>query len=122
MISNKLPPDTLSNAKVNMFWDGIFHLGTWSLTVIGLSMLWRLIQRTDVQLSTGLFLGGLILGWGVFNTMDSVFDHYLFGLHNVRENVANPQIWNHGFLVLALLQLAIGWMIISRSRKRQSDV
>lgn len=39
MFSARLPPDNLLNAKVNMFWDGVFHAAVWLLTVIGL---WRL--------------------------------------------------------------------------------
>ena len=116
MISNWLPPDTLARSKVNMFWDGIFHLGTWTLTAIGLTLLWRLIGRADVVFSTTVFVGSLIFGWGLFNLMDSVFDHYLFAFHNVRENVPNPAIWNHGFLAFALLQSAIGWLVIQRGR------
>lgn len=117
MISNWLPPDTLQNSKVNMFWDGVFHLGTWSLTAIGLTLLWRLIERRDVLFSTTVFVGSLIFGWGLFNLMDSVFDHYLFGFHNVRENVPNPQIWNHGFLGLSLIQSTIGWIVLQRGRR-----
>ena len=117
MISNWLPPDTLATSKVNMFWDGIFHLGTWCLTAVGLTLLWRLIGRVDVLFSTTIFVGSLIYGWGVFNVMDSVFDHYLFAFHNVRENVANPQLWNHGFLAFGVLQSIAGWMIIQRGRR-----
>lgn len=112
MISAWLPPDTLEAAKTNMFWDGIFHAGTWTLTAIGVALLWRLAGRQDVLYSNALLAGGLILGWGVFNVMDSVFNHYLFNLHNVREDVPNPQWWNHGFLALGLLQTAAGWIVV----------
>lgn len=118
MISNWLPPDTLSASKVNMFWDGVFHLGTWTLTMIGIALLWRLIGRNDVLFSTKLFLGAMLFGWGLFNLMDSVFDHYLFRFHNVRENVEHPWAWNLGFLILSLAQVAIGWVMIQRARRR----
>jgi uncharacterized membrane protein len=118
MISNRIPPDTLINAKINMFWDGMFHLGTWTLTFIGLILLWRLLGRKDVAFSTGIFVGGLIFGWGVFNVMDSVFNHYLFALHNVRGNVPNPEHWNLGFLLFGSAQTALGWGIVQRGRKR----
>ena len=32
MLSAKVPPDTLINAKVNMVWDGLFHAVTWLMT------------------------------------------------------------------------------------------
>ena len=117
MISNWLPPDTLDASKVNRFWDGIFHLGTWTLTIIGLALLWRLIGRRDVLFSTMVFVGALLFGWGLFNLMDSVVDPYLFGFHNVRENVPNPWAWNLGFLIFSLVQMAIGWAIVQRGRR-----
>ena len=117
MISSWLPPDTLINSKINMFWDGVFHLGTWSLTLTGLILLWRLIGRQDVFFSTTVFVGCLIWGWGLFNVMDSVFDHYLFGFHNVRENVPNPAAWNLGFLLFGIVQALVGWIIIQRGRR-----
>jgi uncharacterized membrane protein len=49
--------------------------------------------------------------------MDSVFNRYLFNLHNVREEVANPQWWNHGFLALGLLQTVVGWIVAKRARR-----
>ena len=48
MFSARLPPDNLLNAKVNMFWDGVFHAVVWLLTVIGLWQLHRVALRTDV--------------------------------------------------------------------------
>jgi len=101
-----------------MFWDGVFHLGTWTLTVVGLTMLWRLIGRSDVLFSTTIFIGSLVFGWGVFNLMDSLFDHYLFAFHNVRENVPNPQIWNHGFLAISIAQTIVSWTIVQRGRRQ----
>lgn len=77
MISARLPPDTLVAAKTNMFWEGVFHAGAWVLTLVGVVLLWRVAGRTDVRFSNLLLIGGLILGWGAFNTMDSVFNHYL---------------------------------------------
>jgi uncharacterized membrane protein len=118
MVSTRLPPNTLSAAKINMFWDGIFHAGTWTFTLIGLVMLWRLIGRTEVLFSTAVFIGALLMGWGLFNVTEGVFNHYLFALHNVRENVPNPQLWNHGFLVFGILQAGIGWAIIQRGRRQ----
>lgn len=36
MLSGKRFPDTLVNAEINMFWDGLFHAFTWTATLIGL--------------------------------------------------------------------------------------
>jgi uncharacterized membrane protein len=47
MISAKLPPDTLVNSKIYMFWDGAFHAGVWLLTLAGVWMLFRAGKRAD---------------------------------------------------------------------------
>jgi uncharacterized membrane protein len=117
MISNRLPPNTLTNKEINMFWDGIFHAGTWTFTALGIALLWRVAFRPDVIRSTTVLVGSLIMGWGLFNAMDSIANHYIFAFHNVRENVANPQVYNHAFLGLAIVQIVIGWLIIQQGRK-----
>lgn len=115
MISNSLPPDTLETKNINMFWDGIFHAFTWSITLLGILLMWRSMRRTDLLLTDRIFYGGLIAGWGAFNLVDSIFNHYLFRFHNVRENIDNPGLYNAGFLVFALLLMAIGWFMIRKA-------
>jgi uncharacterized membrane protein len=39
MLSARLPPDNLVGAKINMFWDGVFHAAVWVMTAIGLTLL-----------------------------------------------------------------------------------
>ncbi|HEY8401309.1 MAG TPA: DUF2243 domain-containing protein, partial [Cytophagaceae bacterium] len=72
MISAILPPVDYLSKSVNMFWDGVFHVFTWIFTAIGIGVLWNALTRKDTLRSVPVFWGGLILGWGVFNTMDSV--------------------------------------------------
>jgi uncharacterized membrane protein len=115
MISNTLPPDTLEYKNINMFWDGIFHTLTWSITLLGILLMWKTMKRKDLFFSNKVFYGGLIAGWGAFNLVDSIFNHYLFRFHNVRENVASPELYNAGFLVFAVLLLAIGWIMIRKA-------
>lgn len=47
MLSAQLPPDTLVRAKVNMYWDGLFHAAVWVLTAVGLGLLWAATGRPD---------------------------------------------------------------------------
>ena len=48
MLSGKYPTTTLVNAEINMFWDGLFHAFCWVVTALGLALLWRAGQRSDV--------------------------------------------------------------------------
>ncbi len=117
MISNVLPPDTLLRKSVNMFWDGVFCAITWSVTITGIYLLWRQASRAPLPHSGKLFWGSLLLGWGLFNVFDSLVDHYLFGFHNVRENVINKAAWNLGFLLLAVGQIVTGWLLVQAGRR-----
>src|SRR5215203_4700810 len=73
MLSAKYPTrESLANAEINMFWDGLFHTLTWATTAVGLTLLWRAGQRADVPWSTRTFVGSLLLGWGLFNLVEGV--------------------------------------------------
>ncbi len=120
MLSHKLPPDTLENKSINMFWDGLFHAFTWIVTAIGIALLWKVAQRNDVLKSTTTFLGSLWLGWGLFNVVEGIIDHQILRIHIVKENSVNPEMWNLGFLAVSVVMMIFGWMMIKNGiRKHQ---
>ena len=41
MLSSIRPGDNVANLEINTFWDGIFHIGAYVLTISGLLLLWR---------------------------------------------------------------------------------
>jgi uncharacterized membrane protein len=108
MLSNKLPPSTLVNKSVNMFWDGVFHAFCLLVVFVGVILFWKLLFKKDIDKSGILLAGGLLFGWGVFNIVEGVIDHQLLKLHNVREITTNPESWNVGFLALSVIMLAAG--------------
>jgi uncharacterized membrane protein len=112
MLSNKIPPVTLINKSVNMFWDGIFHLFCLVTVIVGLFMLAKLFFRNDVIVTWKAFIGGLFLGWGIFNIVEGIVDHHILKLHNVREITPDIDFWNFGFLGLSVLFLLIGFFLI----------
>lgn len=114
MISNSLPPDTLAAKSVNMVWDGVFHVGTWILTLAGVLALWRVARRRPAALPGALLAGGLLAGWGAFNALDTLLNHLVFRYHDVVEASARPWAWNAAFAALALVQLAAGALLIRR--------
>ncbi|MBA3900217.1 MAG: DUF2243 domain-containing protein [Bacteroidetes bacterium] len=112
IISNVLPPDTLLNKQVNTFWDGILSLFTWGFTVTGLILLWRLFFKKNVIITTRLFVGSLLLGWGIFNATDSILNHYILQLHNIRDITENPMLYNHVFFAFAIVLILVGWRLV----------
>lgn len=107
MLSAVRPPDTLVNVEINMFWDGLFHAFTWTMTAIGLGLLWRAVRRPGVVLSTRAFVGSLILGWGLFNLVEGIIDHHLLGIHHVVERPGHLP-YDLAFLASGVIFIATG--------------
>lgn len=112
MLSNRIPPDTLVNAKINMTWDGYFHAGVWLMTAIGLYLLFRAGQRRDVPWSGKILFGSLIGGWGLFNLVEGIIDHHILRLHHVMEYTANKLPYDLAFLASGVVFLLLGWILI----------
>jgi uncharacterized membrane protein len=115
MLSNRIPVVDLVTAKTNMVWDGYFHLAVWIATMTGLVMLFNAGKRKDVAWSGKVLAGAWIFGWGVFNILDSVVNHYILRLHNVYEYTtpANQALYNHLFLIgPGIIFAVVGWSII----------
>jgi uncharacterized membrane protein len=119
MLSAKYPTRDVNvqqlavNLEINMFWDGLFHAFTWLMTAVGLAMLWRAMGRQDVPHSTRIFVGGLLLGWGLFNVVEGIIDHHLLHIHHVIE-APNHLLWDLVFLGSGVLLIAVGgWLIYS---------
>lgn len=111
MVSGWLPPSNLVDAKVNMFWDGVFHAAVWVMTAIGLWMLWNAGRRPDVPWSGKTFLGAWIGGWGIFNTVEGLIDHLILGIHHVNEYAPNPLAWDLAFQASGIVLMVLGWLL-----------
>jgi uncharacterized membrane protein len=111
MISAVLPPDTLVAAKVNMVWDGIFHALVWLLTATGMAVLWSAGEREDVPWCGVTFFGALFMGWGLFNLIEGVIDHYILGIHHVVERL-HLSIYDHLFVLSGVVLSIAGFFLI----------
>lgn len=111
MLSARVPPDTLVNSKINMYWDGVFHAGVWCLTALGLWLLWQAGARRDVAWSGRTFGGALLLGWGLFNLVEGVIDHAILGLHHVREYSSAKSAYAMAFYDMAFLAFGAALLI-----------
>ena len=112
MLSARLLPDNLAAAKVNMFWDGVFHAGVWILTVFGLFLLFQAGKRADVSWSGRTLFGALIIGWGLFNLIEGTIDHQILNLHHVYEYAAAKLPFDLMFLAAGALFVLCGWLLI----------
>jgi len=114
------PPNTVRGLEVNTAWDGAFHAFTWVAVVVGLLLLWRALTATPAPPppSARLLVGGLALGWGLFNLVEGVVDHHLLRLHHVRDDVAHPLPWDLGFLAIGAVLVAVGVVLLREPRSR----
>ncbi|HEY9879275.1 MAG TPA: DUF2243 domain-containing protein [Leptolyngbyaceae cyanobacterium] len=112
MISNVLPPETVENMSINMVWDGIFHAFDWTMTLIGVFLLWSAAYHRNPIPSLKQFVGTLILGMGIFNLVEGIIDHHILALHYVRQ-VPNYDLYNFSFLAIGgVLFILIGWLLM----------
>lgn len=116
MLSARVPASTLVGAKINMFWDGVFHAGVWTLTVIGLAMLFRAGTRRDVVWSGRVLFGAILCGYGLFNLIEGTIDHEILGLHHVYEYTSNHLPYDMAFLAWGALLVVIGVGLIRSGR------
>ena len=113
MGSAVVPPSSMDAMSRNMTWDGLFHLATWTITLIGVFMLWRAAGAGTVIESASQFTGQLIFGWGAFNLVEGAIDHHLLAIHHVRDLPMHVPMYDWLFLGLGGLGLlALGWLMM----------
>jgi uncharacterized membrane protein len=113
-----ISPDDIVSLKINMFWDGLFHALTWTVTAAGVGLLWRAGRLRHGLWSGRVLLGGLLMGWGLFNLVEGLIDHQFLGVHHVKPG-EGQLAWDLGFLASGLGLLAGGWLL---ARPRPSVV
>jgi uncharacterized membrane protein len=111
MLSAKLPQDNIVNVKTSMVWDGLFHILTWTTVAIAIKLLWDAAKEKDVPWSGMTLWGALFLGWGIFNLVEGVIDHFILGLHHVVERL-NLSIYDYLFLASGLTFIIAGLSLI----------
>jgi uncharacterized membrane protein len=116
MLSNKIPTTDYVGKSINMFWDGIFHFFYLMVVLVGLILMWRLLERKNIDRSGRLLGGGLLLGWGLFNVVEGIINHQVLKLHNVVEFTSNHQIGNLAFLGFSIMMLVAGYAWVNRDQ------
>ena len=115
MLSAKFPKTSIANMEINMFWDGLFHSLTYTMTLIGLGLLWKCGARRDVPWSGKTFLGAYFLGWGLFNFVEGIIDHHILNIHHVLES-HGQSMFDYLFLASGLIMIIGGVMTIRSAR------
>lgn len=92
-----------STTSAGLVSDGIFHAFSWFATVAALFMAADLRRRNTWLVKR--WVGGVLLGGGIFNLYDGTIQHKLFKLHQIRYGVdllPYDLIWNGAALLLVI--------------------
>jgi uncharacterized membrane protein len=113
-----LPPDTMEAMSRNMLWDGLFHLATLGITIVGVFMLWSAAHHGTLPPTAPALIGEMLFGWGAFNIVEGVIDHHVLNLHHVRDLPVHEPIYDWLFLAFGGVGFVlVGWMMFRPSRR-----
>jgi uncharacterized membrane protein len=118
MLSSWYPITDLASLEFHTLWDGIFHSATYIFVVIGLVILWRTSHRPHLHWSNKSLWGSLLLGFGIFNSIEGVVNHHLLGMHHVNETVSADQrlLWDVAFIAWGVLMIVIGTLLLRAAK------
>ncbi len=107
-----------STASVGLISDGLFHIFSTALLVIGVIQLVE--RRRTTPDPPRIALAGILLGAGGFNLYDGTIQHKLLGLHQVRAGVPDNLPYDLAFLGLAAAVALAGALLLRRVRQPSS--
>lgn len=108
------PSDTVRGLEQNTFADGLFHVVTWLLVLVGTLAGVSAWQRRRLAPPWRGHIGLLLIGWGSFNLVEGLLAHHVLGVHHVRDDLGGPLSWDIGFLLSGVVLMFVGWAL-SRS-------
>ena len=104
-----------STPTVGLVSDGLFHLLSTALLVIGVIQLVE--RRHTTPDPPRLALAGILLGAGGFNLYDGTIQHKLLGLHQVRAGAPDNLPYDLAFLTIAATLAVAGALLLRRTRQ-----
>lgn len=99
--------------------DGLLHLATLTLLLVGVGRLWAGRRALAALLSARPLRAGILLGMGGFQLFDGVIDHKVLRLHQVRTDTAALLPYDVAWNAVALLLLLAGWISLSAAAPRR---
>lgn len=106
-------PAIAEDMELQVLLDGIFHLVTYLLTIVGVILVWRASQISAVSLSGQTLLGAALIGWGLFNLVEGTINHHILQLHHVwPDGPGGRLVWDSGFLVWGAVMVGVGAYLV----------
>ncbi len=97
-----------------IFSDGVFHIFTTSMLVLGVFRLWSHRCRISSLSASRPLWAGFLIGAGGFQLFDGTVNHKVLQIHPVREGVPNILPYDLAWNAFALVILVSGWLLWRR--------
>jgi uncharacterized membrane protein len=102
----------MDDLRLQVLWDGYFHLLMYVVAIVGLAGLWRAQRRGAMHWGRPL-AGAMLAGFGSWHAIDALLSHWLLGIHRIRVDSPDPLLWDLAWLVvfgIAPLVLGLRWL------------
>jgi uncharacterized membrane protein len=108
----------MGDLRLQILWDGYFHVLMYAIAVLGLWGLWHARRRTEGDWGSAL-IGSVLLGFGVWNWVDVGLAHWVIGIHRVRLDSDSPLMWDLIWLfVFGVLPIVAAWWVVRTDAAR----
>lgn len=109
----------MDDLRLQVMWDGYFHLFMYVLALAGLWGLWRARRRAVPAPGATALAAAVLLGFGAWNLLDTGLAHWVLRLHRVRLDTPDPLLWDLLWLAaFGLVPLALALGLRLRLRRR----
>jgi uncharacterized membrane protein len=96
--------------------DGLFHALMYFIAAVALFKLWRRRSYFAEHGADRVLWGNFLLGFGVWHIVDSVFSHWVTGIHRIRMDSPNPLMWDLiWFFAFGVLPAVLGWLVLRKA-------
>lgn len=107
---SSLDGEIFRDLRFRMMTDGLFHAFQYLVAVASLALLWRSRQEFASKGGSKVFVSSLLVGFGAWHVIDAVLNHWILGLHHIKEN-ENWLAWDVSFFALGIACVALGILL-----------
>lgn len=105
----------LQDMRAQMLADGLFHVLMYFIAAWALYLLWKARRSYAEPGADRRLWSWALIGFGTWHIVDSIFSHWITGIHRIRVDSPNPLFWDLlWFAVFGVLPAVIGWLALRR--------
>jgi uncharacterized membrane protein len=106
----------LQDIRAQMLADGLFHVLMYFVAAWALVLLWKARAAYSAPGGDRALAAMALIGFGAWHIIDSVFSHWITGIHRIRVDSPNPLFWDLlWFAVFGIVPLVLGWLVHRRT-------